>query len=256
MTAAASMVSTALADGIALITLERPEARNALNAALRAELGRAIHAAAADEAVRAIILTGAGHVFCAGMDLREIARTELKGAFDDETDPETAIRHCPKPVIAAVNGAAITGGFELVLACDMAIASREAWFADTHLRVGILPGWGLSQRLSRLIGLARAKELSLSGRRIDAETACAWGLVNRVVAPEALLAEARALALEIAAHKPALVAAYKALIEEGYHLPLPEALAFERRRYRELAGTFDASQADAVIRHPDEPGRG
>lgn len=141
-----------------------------------------------------------------------------------------AIELCPQPVIGAINGVAITGGFEVALACDIRIASINARFADTHARVGVMPGWGLSQKLSRLIGLGRAKELSLTGNFLDAETACAWGLVNYVVEPDALLPAAQALARDIASADPEMVRAYKALIDDGYALPFGEALALEQRR--------------------------
>jgi enoyl-CoA hydratase len=130
-------------------------------------------------------------------------------------------------VIGAINGVAITGGFEVALACDVLIASTAARFADTHARVGILPGWGLSQKLSRIIGLSRAKELSLTGNFLDAPTALAWGLVNRVVEPEALLPTALALAADMASIPADTLTAYKALIDEGYQMPLGQALARE-----------------------------
>ena len=146
---------------------------------------------AEDPEVRAIVLTGAGErAFTAGLDLKELGSdTSNLGAASSDSDdnPVKAIENCPQPVIGAINGVAITGGFEVALACDILIASTNARFADTHARVGILPGWGLSQKLSRCIGLSRAKELSLTGNFIDADTACAWGLVNRVTAPEDLL---------------------------------------------------------------------
>src|SRR5690606_15386398 len=131
------------------------------------------------------------------------------------------------PIIAAINGHAITGGFELALACDVLIASTQARFADTHARIGILPGWGLSQRLPRLIGLSRAKELAFTGNPLDAQQALQWGLVNRVVAPEALLPVCEQLATDMAACVPAILPQYKRLIDEGYNLPLDAALRHE-----------------------------
>ena len=131
--------------------------------------------------------------------------------------------------IGAINGVAITGGFEVALACDVLIASSNARFADTHARVGIVPGWGLSQKLSRMIGISRAKELSFTGNFLDAETAERWGLVNRVVAPDELLAEAHRLAADMASIDPAFLAQYKALIDEGYAASFGEGLAMEHR---------------------------
>jgi enoyl-CoA hydratase len=163
------------------------------------------------------------------------------------------IAACRKPVLAAINGAAITGGLELALACDILLASTKARFADTHVRVGVIPGWGLSQRLSRLIGVSRAKEMSLSGRMIDAQTALAWGLVNRVVAPEDLLPAARALAAEIAGCDPQMVAAYKALIDDGFALPFGPALQLEQERsqahLQDFARDRLADAREALLAH-------
>jgi len=197
------LILTEIADGIATVTLNRPEAMNALSKALRHRLYAVMTALDADDAVRAVILTGAGtRAFTAGLDLKELGSQEgALGAANAEgadENPVKAIESCRKPVIGAINGVAITGGFEVALACDVLIASSNARFADTHARVGVVPGWGLSQKLSRMIGISRAKELSFTGNFLDAATAERWGLVNRVVAPESLLAEARRLAADMA----------------------------------------------------------
>lgn len=220
---------------VAIVTLNRPEAMNALSTALRAELAAAMRILADDASVRAIVLTGAGtRAFTAGLDLKELgADTANLGAANADSpadNPVKAIEQCPQPVIGAINGVAITGGFEVALACDILIASDNARFADTHARVGIMPGWGLSQKLSRIIGPSRAKELSLSGNFLDAQTACAWGLVNRVVAADDLLPVAIKLAQDIASADPAMIAAYKSLIDDGFALPFGEALALEAAR--------------------------
>src|SRR5262249_49423098 len=159
----------------------------ALSAALRSALIDAFRTAASDEDVQVVILTGAGRAFCAGLDLKELGGeagtdADVLGAVSGRELIAT-IGRCDRPIIGAVNGVAVTGGFELALTCDVLIASTSARFADTHARVGILPGWGLSQKLSRLVGLGRAKELSLTGNYLSAEQAERWGLVNRVVAP-------------------------------------------------------------------------
>ncbi|HEX4846857.1 MAG TPA: enoyl-CoA hydratase, partial [Novosphingobium sp.] len=180
------MLVTVERDGpVAVVTLNRPEAMNALSRGLRAQLAQVMVELDAEERIRAVVLTGAGtRAFTAGLDLKELGSgaASLGAATDQEatSNPVKAIETCRKPVIGAINGVAITGGFELALACDILIASENARFADTHARVGIMPGWGLSQKLSRMIGISRAKELSLTGNFIDAQTACAWGLVNRV----------------------------------------------------------------------------
>jgi enoyl-CoA hydratase len=234
-------------DGTAVLTLDRPEAMNALSRALRAALHEAVEALAADPSVRVLVLTGAGRAFTAGLDLKELGSDAgglgAANATEPAENPVLAILRCPKPVIGAINGVAITGGFEVALACDVLIASTAARFADTHARVGILPGWGLSQRLSRIIGLSRAKELSFTGNFLDAQTALAWGLVNRVVEPEALMPAALALAADMASIPPETLTAYKALIDDGYRMPLGEALA----REHELSSAANAHVTPQMV---------
>jgi len=223
------------ADGVATVTMNRPEAMNAMSTGLRAALADALDELNADPEVRVAILTGAGErAFTAGLDLKELG-SDPKGmraanATGRDMNPVRALDAFTKPVIAAVNGVAITGGFELALACDVIIASTNARFADTHARVGITPGWGLSQKLSRLIGIYRAKELSLSGNFLDAQTAYDWGLVNRVVAPEELMPAARKLAQDMATIPLAMSVQYKAMINGGFALPFNEAMALEHER--------------------------
>ncbi len=225
------MLVTVERDGnVAVVTMNRPEAMNALSSALREELAKAMVAVDADDSIHAVVLTGAGtRAFTAGLDLKELGTQGLAAANAEtpQANPVKAIEQCRKPVIGAINGVAITGGFEVAVACDILIASENARFADTHARVGIMPGWGLSQKLSRLIGISRAKELSLSGNFLDAQTACAWGLVNRVVSAEELLPAAKKLAADIASADPAMIQAYKALIDDGYAVAFGEAMALE-----------------------------
>jgi enoyl-CoA hydratase len=245
-----SLVLTARDGPVATVTLNRPEAMNALSRALRAELAAAMRGLAADESIRAIVLTGAGErAFTAGLDLKELgADTSNLGAANAEgadENPVRAIELCPQPVIGAINGVAITGGFEVALACDILIASTHARFADTHARVGIMPGWGLSQKLSRIVGLGRAKELSLTGNFLGAEAARDWGIVNRVVAPEELLPTAQALARDIAGIDPAMVRGYKKLIDDGYALPFADGLALEQRRSKAANTAVRAEEVEA-----------
>jgi enoyl-CoA hydratase len=255
------MLVTIERDGaVAVVTLNRPEAMNALSRALRAELAKAMREVDADDAIRAVVLTGAGpRAFTAGLDLKELgADTSNLGAANAEgaeENPVKAIEQCRKPVIGAINGVAITGGFEVALACDILIASENARFADTHARVGIMPGWGLSQKLSRLIGISRAKELSLSGNFLDAQTACAWGLVNRVVPANELLAVAKRLAADVASAEPGMVSAYKRLIDEGYALPFGEAMALEHRMSSSANRQVSAEEVEARRRAVMERGR-
>jgi enoyl-CoA hydratase len=230
--------------GIASVTLNRPEAMNALSSELRAAIAAAFRELALDADVGVVILTGAGRAFCAGIDLKELGSRGLRAQGDFAgVDMIQAVRAFPGPVIAAVNGHAITGGFELALACDFIVASSEARFADTHARVGILPGWGLSQKLPRLIGMGRAKELAFTGNFLTAQQACEWGLVNRVTAPAELLPTCRALAQDMLSCVPEAVRGYKRLIDRGFAEPYGAALELEAR----LSAEHASSVAPAAI---------
>ena len=242
-------------DAIAVVTLNRPEALNALSSALRSRLGETFAELSGDRGTEVIILTGAGRAFTVGLDLKELGgegaisrgargETPRKGAISRGARGETprqedsaprlgsadlsdALAATPQPIIAAVNGYAITGGFELALMCDFIIAAPEARFADTHARVGVVPGWGLSQRLPRLIGINRAKELSLTGNYVDAETACAWGLVNRVVPAAELLPTCLSLAQDITSTDRPTRDEIKRIMDSGWQATLAEGLAIE-----------------------------
>jgi enoyl-CoA hydratase len=226
-------------DGVATLTLNRPQAMNALSRALRGAIVDAFAALRDDADVGVVILTGAGRAFCAGLDLKELggetAHKEDAKAAVTGVDVVGAVTSFDRPVIGAINGFAITGGFELALACDVLVASTEARFADTHARVGIMPGWGLSQKLSRAIGIYRAKELSLTGNYLSAERAEAWGLVNRVVAPADLLPTCRALAADMMSCVPEVMRRYRGVIDEGFAATFGEGLQIEARASREHA---------------------
>ncbi len=243
------MLVTVERDGpVAVVTMNRPEAMNDLSRGLRAELAAAMEQVDADPEVRAVVLTGAGRrAFTAGLDLKELGVEGLAAANASEplANPVKAIEQCRKPVIGAINGVAITGGFEVALACDILIGSENARFADTHARVGIMPGWGLSQKLARMIGISRAKELSLSGNFLDAQTACAWGLLNRVVPADELLGAAKQLANDISTADPGMVQAYKALIDEGYALSFGEGMALENAKSTTANSQVDKAEVEA-----------
>jgi enoyl-CoA hydratase len=254
MTAKGPVLVERAPEGYAVLTLNRPEAMNALSAALRRALAEAVAELAAEPSVRVLILTGAGRAFCAGLDLKELGAAggaPALGGAAVAADPVAALAGFAGPVIAAVNGAAVTGGFELALACDVILASEEARFADTHARVGVLPGWGLSQRLPRLIGPGRAKELSLTGNFLGARQAEAWGLVNRVLPAGQLLPAARALARDMLSALPDMLPAMKRLIDDGYALPFAAAMALERERSQahraRVTGEAVAGRVDAVV---------
>jgi enoyl-CoA hydratase len=200
---AGDVVLVEVADQVATVTLNRPDARNALNRDVRRALPQAMRALDEREDVAAIVLTGADPAFCAGIDLKELAAggpalRETVAADEDGRHERAPFPAMATPVIGAINGVAITGGFELALACDFLVASERARFADTHARVGIMPGWGLTVLLPEAVGFRRAKEMSTTGNFLDAATALSWGLVNHVVPHDELLPFARQLATDIA----------------------------------------------------------
>lgn len=178
-------------DRVRTITLNRPDSRNALSSALRKQFFAALRDAEADDAVDVIIFTGADPVFCAGLDLKELGNTTELPDISPKWPPMT------KPVIGAINGAAVTGGLELALYCDILIASERASFADTHARVGLLPTWGLSVRLPQKVGVGMARRMSMTGDYLSAADALRCGLVTEVVAHDQLMPAARAIAASI-----------------------------------------------------------
>ena len=223
----------------ALVTLNRPERRNALNQALLTHLYDILDQVEADEAVAAVILTGNGKSFCSGIDLGCVLSENLFDPRGDGRDFVDIIRACRKPVIGAVNGHAITGGLEIALNCDFLIASDRATFADTHVRVGIVPGWGMTQLLQDAVGQRMAKQMSLAGEAVSAEQALRIGLVNEVVPHEELLPRAREIAALIASARPETLKIVKELIEFRNTATLEGALAEERRRFLAFArGSF------------------
>ncbi len=241
------------ADGVATVTLNRPDARNALSMELLGSLPRTIGELDADADVAAIVLTGADPAFCAGLDLREVGSGDggpLRGSgASGGTDAEAAARRGPlpagrtTPVIGAVNGAAVTGGLELALACDWLVASERARFADTHARVGIQPGWGLSVLLPEAIGLRRAREMSATGNFVDAATALTWGMVNHVVTHDELVPTAQQLARDVASNDGAAVSRLFATYAEGAETTGAEAWANEARVAADWQGrAFDPGE--------------
>lgn len=210
----------------------RPAALNALTVRMIHELAATFRRLAADESVRAAVLTGAGRAFSAGVDLTAAQQVFQGDVEDRDRDPVAQMEACPFPIIGAVHGPAITAGFELALNCDILLATSDAVFVDTHCKFGLMPSWGLSQILPRLIGANRAREASLAARPIDAAKAERWGLVSAVVpgGREALLAEALRLAREIAGNSPAVVRGYKRVLADGLAGTLAEGRALERQR--------------------------
>lgn len=244
-------------DGVALLTFNRPKKLNALSGALRRTFIDTLDALSGDDAVRVLVLTGAGRAFSAGLDLDEIAASGR--SVEENVGNEnmvSAIEHCPKPIIGAINGLAVTGGFEIALALDILLVSDAAIFIDSHVRVGITPGWGLSQRLSRAIGLSRANEISLSGRKLGASEAVAWGLANSVHSEDTLVPAALALAFQIAGHDAKAVAAMKHLIREGWDGTLRDGLVCEERGAAAANAAIGGERVSAgLARAREEQGR-
>ena len=229
-----------------LVTLNRPTKLNALNRALQTDFTRTIRGIGADPSIQCVILTGAGRGFCAGLDLRDFANSLTSTGISDQSPAEyekqraersvfAAVELLSMPVIGAVNGPAYTGGFELALACDLLIASPEARFGDTHAALAVMPGAGLSQKLSRIIGLPRAMAVSLAGQVLSGDDAYRAGLVSHCVPLPELLPLAWKLAGSIAGLDPAFAADLKRLMKQGTSLPLGEALALEQRFHTEWA---------------------
>lgn len=235
---------------VALVTLNRPEAYNALNHDLSTAIVRTFDELATNASVHVIVLTGAGKAFCAGVDLKELTANPgvLKdGGMGTNSPMVRALRNCGKPIIGAINGPAVTGGFELALACDFLYATKNARFADTHARVGLLPGWGLSQKLGRLIGINRAREASLTGNFIDAETAMAWGLVNKLCPSDTLIVDTLAAAQQIAESNPQTISAMRSLMNDGDLLALGDALELEGARGIAYLEQADFSQMESRL---------
>ncbi|MCS7188689.1 MAG: enoyl-CoA hydratase-related protein [Bacteroidia bacterium] len=229
--------------GVALIRLNRPESLNALNRALVAELTETLLALDKEEEIRAIVITGNERAFAAGADIKEMAND---GVVDmlllDQFQRWDQIKRLKKPLIAAVSGYALGGGCELAMLCDIIIASETAQFGQPEIKIGVIPGAGGTQRLTRAIGKSRAMEYILTGRFFTAKQAESWGLVSRVVPVELYLEEALSLASEIASMPPIAVQLAKQAVNKAYELSLEEGLHFERRNFYLLFATADQKE--------------
>jgi len=213
----------------AIITLNRPDRRNAINQALLAGLYDAIEKVSADGNICVAIITGNGKSFCSGLDLEAIFTENLFDPRGDGSDMPDLFAACRKPIIGAVNGHAITGGFELALNCDFLIASENASFIDTHAKIGIHPGWGMTQLLQQAVGRRRARQISFACKPVSAKTACEWGLVNEVVPPDMLIPRAKEIAADICRVNPEMLEVVRTLINQQDQVPLAEAYAHERK---------------------------
>lgn len=243
------------ADGIATITLNRPDSLNALNLTVLEDVTAAAAAADADDSVRAIILTGAGKAFAAGADIKQMAALDFATAYRKNWFAGwSRLDEVSKPIIAAVNGFALGGGCELAMMADILIASEKAKFGQPEINLGVLPGMGGSQRLTRAIGKAKAMDLCLTGRMMDAEEAERSGLVARVVAHDSLSEEAESLAATIASKSLIASSMVKEAVNAAFETPLQQGLAFERRLFHASLATNDQSEGMAAFvekRKPD-----
>ncbi len=249
-----------IAGGIATVTLNRPEKLNSLNRELRSSFCRTMQQFRDNPEVKVVIITGAGRAFCAGLDLRELGTDsgrESGALVRDGTTVSfiTVIEDMKVPVIAAVNGFAVTGGFELALACDMIVAAEDAQFADTHARVGVMPGGGMTARLPRAVGIRKAKELSLTGNYLGAREAERMGLVNRVVAPGQALAEAQSIAEQILTANQTVVGQLKRLYDLTSRATLHDAIRIEQDFFRAYNSSSNLKDFDRQREAVMERGR-
>src|SRR5256714_363480 len=238
-------------DSIGTLTIDRPKSLNALNPDTLREILRCVRDVRRAGEVRALILTGAGEkAFVAGADIAEMSKMTVVQAKEMARLGQrvtSALEDLPIPVIAAVNGFALGGGMELVMACDLAIASEKARFGQPEINLGIIPGFGGTQRLARRVGAPRAREMIYGGDMIDAETARQWGLVNRVVKPEDLLAEARKLAATLATKPPVALAQAKLAIQHGLDVDLENGLRLEAEAFAVTFSTEDRTEGMAAF---------
>lgn len=234
---------------VGLVTLNRPKSLNALNDQLMEELGAALLACDGDDAIGAIVLTGSDKAFAAGADIGAMASWTYMDVFKSDyiTRNWETIRRIRKPVVAAVSGYALGGGCELVMMCDIVIAAETARFGQPEIKLGIMPGAGGTQRLPRAVGKAKAMDLILTARMMDAAEAERAGLVSRVVPADRVLEEALAVATTIAGFSAPSVMMAKEAVNRAYEAPLAEGLLFERRLFHSLFATDDQKEGMAAF---------
>lgn len=242
------IVNKQVAPYVGHIQLNRPKELNALNLELMLEIKNALIEMDNDDSIRAIILSGNERAFAAGADIKQMAgRTAIDMLKIDQFTTWDSIRKTKKPIIAAVSGFALGGGCELAMICDMIIASETAQFGQPEINIGVMPGAGGTQRLTRIVGKAKAMELVLTGKFINAEEALKYGLVNRVVPVEYYMYEAINLAKNIAEKSPIAIQMAKESVLKAYEMPLQEALFFERKNFYMLFATEDQKEGMAAF---------
>jgi enoyl-CoA hydratase len=248
------------APGVRLIRLDRPEALNALNARLLLELADALSFAERDDEVRCIVITGSAKAFAAGADIKEMAAKTYAQAFKEDffTAGARSIEQCRKPIIAAVAGYALGGGCELAMACDFIVAADSAKFGQPEINLGVAPGIGGSQRLTRLVGKSKAMDMILTGRFMDALEAERSGLVSRIYPADTLEAEVIAIATRIAAQAPLATMINKEMVDIALETSLSAGLRFERRLFHSMFAFDDQKEGMAAFvdkRRPAFKGR-
>jgi enoyl-CoA hydratase len=243
MTLTYQNITTAVEDQIGIVTLNRPKVLNALNHELMGELVKALEAFDRDDAVRVIVLTGGERAFAAGADIKEMSEETTVSIMDkDQFSTWDRIKLIRKPIIAAVSGYALGGGCELVMNCDIIVASETAQFGQPEINLGVIPGAGGTQRLTRIVGKYKAMELILTGRPFTAYEAHQLGLVNKVAPVELFLEEAKAMAKEIAKKSPIAVKLAKEAIMKTFETTLNEGLQFERKNFYMLFSSEDQKE--------------
>ncbi len=239
------ILQTSHESGVLKIKLNRPDALNALNAALIDKLQHVLESAKLDKTVRAILLTGEGKAFCAGADITQLAKLNGQSGYAFAQHGQKVFRlleQLGKPSIAAINGYALGGGCELAMAATIRIASTKALFGQPEIKLGVIPGFGGTQRLSRLIGKGRALDLCLTGRTIKAEEALAWGLVTDIASPEELLTKAQTTLDTILGLGPIALRSIMAVVDPGYDLALEDAFALEAAHFGLCCATKDKEE--------------
>lgn len=242
------------APGVALLRLNRPEKRNALNMALRAEIGKAFNGFAADEEVRAVVLTGGEDNFAAGADLAEMAKRTTVEQIRLKTHLHwQAVADCPKPVIAAVNGYCLGGGCELAMLCDIIVAAEDAIFGQPEVRVGVLPGAGGTQRLTRAVGKYQAMRMNLLGETISGREALQYGLASEALPADQVIPRAIEMATRIAKLPPIAVQQIKEITLAGMDCSLQAGLLLERKAFQILFATEDQKEGAAAFLEKRKP---
>jgi enoyl-CoA hydratase len=246
-----TLIEEKIHQGILTLTLNRPDKLNALNGELLGQLSEILTNAKINPDVKALILTGAGKAFCAGADIHRLVECDAQSGYEFACYGQTVFRQLEtlgKPSLAAINGYAFGGGCELAMAATLRLAVTHAQLGQPEIKLGIIPGYGGTQRLARLVGKGRALDLCLTGRTIDAQTACDWGLITEVVAPSALIERAVQIMQGLLAFSPIALSSIMEVIDHGYDMSLPDAQHLEAVHFAKICATHDKTEGiDAFL---------